>query len=236
MNASGRGTLATSIPSAAMRRRTTGESQPNTTKAMSISPAMSLSAASCGGNPSSSPTTASTLVRFRISSASARPPLPSGPIEMRRPRYPLNAIANPAAIKQPERLEKQGAERLDIRRFSFVVVPPWINAALHARPAIAQPREIVEAARRVDQPKPDAGSRQDVPVAQTQLMVGAARGAGRHGHRARGQGGKNKESGRQQNGGRHRKNNPVPKSFQAIPRSPQSCAYQRRHACIMRHG
>src|SRR5262245_3787060 len=53
-------------------------------------------------------------------------------------------------------------------------------------------------------------------------MIGATLGSRRHGHRARRQGGKNNERRRQQDCGRHREKNPVPMSFQAIPRSPST--------------
>ena len=85
-------------------------------------------------SPKNSPTMLSILVVLMSSSASARAPLPSGPIDTRRPRNALHTSANVTSVEEPQRLVKYRAQRCQALAIpSLVVVPPCMKRNAYAR-------------------------------------------------------------------------------------------------------
>src|SRR5262249_58080628 len=65
--------------------------------------------------------------------------------------YP-NVASDRTPVKHPDGLEKHCAKRLDIRRLLLGGRAALDQSDLHARAGVAQTSEIVETARRIDQP------------------------------------------------------------------------------------
>jgi len=113
--------------------------------AASISPAINFSEATSGGKLNSSPMILLILVFVRMSSAKARDPLPSRPIET-SPGQRLQVPTHFASVKQPQRLVTYGAQSHDAWVFGFVADASLNERGGHARCGIAQQLEIFYAA------------------------------------------------------------------------------------------
>ena len=154
-------------------------------KAASISPAISFSAATCGGNPSSladdrfGPGPFQDVEREGSSAAS-----------LGADRHALSGerserSANPAAAEQPQGLVADRAESFDARGFGAFGGAVLQQRHAHARLRVAEQPQILEAPRRRRQFQVNPGPGQDCAVAAAQFVVGAPLGSCRHDDRPR---------------------------------------------------